>query len=346
MRHAPSPFGALRSPVLSTASPLRWMPIVAAAVAATTATPAAAGGYYHPADVAQASATYARAAESAAGQYDGHAAAAERVAAALAQYEEALDLLGAAAPAGERDRLQELTLTFNREFAALQSFANYMVEDFDNVFVGAMERAVAGLDASQCEGQIPVGPAMPGIPQRYQANPECQGDDLNATIAGKMDADAELTKAIDEIVSIEWPAITQASDAQAVVGSGDRYVHVGALLHASSADALRQILREDEDARLDFQAAIEMGADKEERRSLVSQAEAVTAATAGKRASLAGPVLEAADAALEKLAKKGEPATGWCANPSVLGGCSGTDGTGQLVPVLLDDKKVRKAAGL
>ena len=42
-----------------------------------------------------------------------------------------------------------------------------------------------------------------------------------------MDADAELTKAIDEIVSIEWPAITQASDAQAVVGSGDRYVHVG-----------------------------------------------------------------------------------------------------------------------
>ena len=304
----------------------------------------AAAGYYHPADIAAASKTYSTAADQASAHYEEANRTAEALALAFTEYELSLDLLGAAAPAAERERLDTLRKTYNRERAQLESFASYMMEDFDSVFLGAMDRAVAShKGAQECEAMVQKGPSMPGIRPRFEKNPDCTGEDLNALIADAMDRDATLAAAVKEILTVDWPGLTSGAEAMAPVGGGDRWVSVSALVKKGAPSALAMIDREDDSARTPLAAAIEEGATTEEKAALVSQARQITAATAAKRAAMAGPVLTAADAAAAKWAKKGEPATGWCANPELLGGCSGTNATGELVPRLLADKKVGKA---
>jgi len=304
----------------------------------------AAAGYYHPADIAAESKTYGVAADQASAAYESANRTAEALALAFTEYELSLDLLGAAAPAAERARLDALRKTYNRERAQLESFASYMLEDFDAVFLAAMDRAVAThKGATECEAMVQKGPSMPGIKPRYEKNPECTGEDLNAEIAAAMDRDPALAAAVKEILTVEWPALTTGAEAMAPIGGADRWVSVSALLSKGAAGALAAIDREDDAARTPLAAAIEEGATTEEKAALVSQARQITADTAAKRASLAGPVLTAADAAAAKWVKKGEPATGWCANPAMLGGCSGADATGELVPRLLADKKVGRA---
>jgi hypothetical protein len=302
-------------------------------------------GFYHPADVAGSSALYAKAADHAGTTFNDLSSNAEAVAEALSAYEEGLDLLGPAAPAGERARLDELRTSFNRERAQLEAFAGYMIEDFDAVFVASLERGVNALggELTECEAMIPMGPSMPGIRPRYEANPACAGEDVNAKLSALMDSDPILRKEIDEILRLEWPAITIPAAPQPVIGGAERYVGVRPLMRQGANAAMTAIDRADEDARLPFEAAIEDEASLEERARLVQEAKLVTAKTAAARAQTAAPVLAAASAALEKWAKKGEPATGWCANPELLGGCDGDDATVSLLPRLLDDKKVQKA---
>lgn len=306
---------------------------------------ALAAGYYHPADVAAESQAYARASEHAGSRFEELSGTAEAVAAALREREEALDLLGDRIPEGARSRHAELERNYNRDFARLEKFANYMVEDFDGVFLAALERARQAVDpqAEECMARVPLGPSMPGIPQRYQDNPECTGENLNARLAGVMDADPILRAELDEILALEWPEIRVPAEPQPIIGDGSRYVRVLPLFQQGAGEALRAITRADDKARIPFQAAIEEGASKQELASLTTEAKAVTARTAAARAELAEPVLEAATSAMNKWAKKGEPMTGWCANPPLLGGCQGMDKTIDLLPRLLADRKLSKA---
>ncbi|MCB9698749.1 MAG: hypothetical protein H6738_18350 [Alphaproteobacteria bacterium] len=67
----------------------------------------------------------------------------------------------------------------------------------------------------------------------------------------------------------------------------------------------------------------------------------LTERTAAARAALAAPVLEAAANAMARW--KREAPAAWCANPEVLGGCTGMDASAELVGRLVDDKRVQKA---
>ena len=151
-----------------------------------------------------------------------------------------------------------------------------------------------------------------------------------------------MSAAIDEILGLTWPEMALETEAQAPVG-GDNHIRVSPWLRSVAGKQLTKIDREDEDARLEFEAALEEGESKDALRKLVSKAKAVTEQTARKRAALAAPILSASDGFLAKKAKKTGSTVGWCANPALFGGCSGDDLTDTAGKELSADKKVAKA---
>lgn len=303
----------------------------------------AAPGFYHPDDIAGLSARFAEASKAGV-PFEERSRKAEGVAAGLADYRLALDLLGARAPEAERARLAELDKRYAREVAVLDKFAGAMMDDFDAEFTAAMDRAIKAFPgAKECVAEVPIGRPLPGIPARTQKNPDCVGEDLNAKVAAAIDADKALATAVAEILRLKWPEVTIDAAPQAPIGGAARWADPVALLRTGADRALDAIDRADAEKRDAFAAALEDGATIEQKKALVEQAKAVTAETAARRAALAGPVLAAADAEAAKWAKKGEPATGWCANPAMFGGCTGEDATKALVPRWIAAPKVSKA---
>lgn len=299
-------------------------------------------GYWHPADLVAESKRFAEANRAAGGAYEAAARGSVALARALNDYREALDLLGGAAPPLEYERLDILEQSFHRQHAVAQAFADTLIEDFDHVFSAARERAVADLGATvvTCEREIPDGPRVPGMRPRTRKNPECVGADLNAAIAAKMDEDPVLDTALAEILAIPWPTTQLPVEAMRLEGDAGQFIDVHTLFRTGAGVALGRIARDDDDARMPFEAAIEAGADVAALKTQVDAARQITLATAAKRAALAAPVLDAARAS---LTKSRAPATGWCAQPAILGGCVGEDVTEAMVPKLLADKKVAKA---
>jgi hypothetical protein len=304
---------------------------------------AAPVGFWHPDDVMPLSERFATTSEQLQGPFEQQSDTLGQVARALREYHEGLDLLGARAPAGERERLDGLEHVFQREQASLQGFADRLVEDYDGLFRAAVGRAIASQgDVAECPATVKTGPALPGVPGREKPNPDCVGKNLNAEIAAAIDRDPALKSALDTLLARPWPSVTVSAAPQAAVGGGERWVSVRALIASGAGAQLRTIDREDDEARMEIEAQIEAGASVEALRALEPKAAAIEAETAAKRAAVAAPVLTAAEALMAKR-WIGEPSTGWCANPALLGGCSGTDATRASIDRLRADKKVMKA---
>ncbi|MEQ1572116.1 MAG: hypothetical protein ABMA64_41190 [Myxococcota bacterium] len=304
---------------------------------------AAPVGFWHPDDLAPLSAVFVASSERLQGPFEQRSSDADRLAAALNQYREALDLLGERAPAAERARLEALEKEYNRQHAVLQQFADQLVSDYDAAFTGAVERAASSKgEVVQCAATVRSGPALPGMPSRAQSNPDCPGANLNAAIAAVVDADAGLKAALDEILSRPWPEIGLESAAQAPIGGQERWMAVRDLMVAGARERLQQIVAADDEARDAIEAAIEEGSTLEQLTALEPAAKKIEGDTAAKRASLAGPLLELVEARIAKK-WKGEVAPGWCANPEPLGGCTGADESRALVARLVEDPKIAKA---
>ena len=311
-----------------------WQALVSAAVAAPV-------GYWHPADLAPRSKLFVTASETLQTTYGDRERAITSLSAALRQYRTALDLLGDRAPAAEQERLEGLERDYQRQYAVVQAFADDLIGGFDGAFQAAVDKAVAAAGgAVECEAMIASGARIPGMPARTAPNPACQGDDLNAALAAAVDADPALKTAIDEVLARPWPPMALPPEPQAPVGGGERWLSVHDLMMAGARDALQAIELRDDEARDAIEAKLEQGATTEELKALEPEAQRIEAETAKARADLAAPVLAAAGAAMAKW--KGESATGWCANPAALGGCSGADASRDLVGRLVDDKKVAK----
>ena len=295
---------------------------------------ALAAGFYHPSDVAAVSTAYERASKQSATKAGDAQRQARSLAAALADFEEANDLLGAA----PSERHAALEKEYNRQFAVLQAFVDEQIEAFDLAFLAAMERALKPHpSAARCLREVPVGTQLPGMRGRTQANPDCKGDDLNAGLAKTMDADPVLRQALEQLAVRTWPALELPAEPVSI-GSA-RWIAASTFFQAAMPDALRKIRAEDEDQRLSFHAAIEQGAPTGELEKLVAAAKAVDQRTAARRAELAAPVTARVAAVFAKSA----PDAGWCAQPAILGGCTGTDATAELQALLLADKKLTKA---
>lgn len=300
-----------------------------------------AGGNYHPPEIAAKSKVYTKAAESAGQAFRDRSSDVEVMAAALVEYREALDLLGSRAPQAELDRLAAMQKQFNRDRAVLEAFANTMMQDFDDEFSAALSRSLPA-DAVSCRSQIPTGPALPGIPSPMEENPDCTGENLNTSLAAKLDADAALSAAVTEIIALEWPTVRPEPVAQAPIGSAERWVSVQPWFRALIGSALKKVDAADESERLEFYAALENKPSPEQMKDMLGSARALTKRTASTRATLARPTLAAIDTWNAKKAKKNLDFS-WCANPEILGGCTGTDATGEVGKVAATDKRVVKS---
>lgn len=299
------------------------------------------GGFYHPEDISASSELMARASEGLTTRFDERAQALRRVAVALQDYRVALDLLGSRAPAAERSRLVTLEKQYHREEAVLQAFADEIIDDFDTVMVTGMEAALGrhpGAERCQAEIEVP-GPRVPGMRARTKPNPECEGENLNTGIAAAMDGDSDLGRDVDEILALEWPAVTVDEQAQAPVGEGpERWVGVAALARATAKPSLAEIDREDDLMRLEIDAALE--GDEPDLEALKVRVAEIERTTSAARARVGAAVLGAAEARLAK--QKKSPVTGWCANPAALGGCTGPDATREVATSLQADRKFGK----
>lgn len=285
---------------------------------------AAPAGYYHPYDLSSESRLFGRAQDEAGTVFQARQEKAEALAAALRHYEEALDLLGDRAPQAERERYQALEASFHREFAVLQDFTNQQLEGFETAFVSAMQRAVGNQPLVECHpSQAPSGPRM--TPRFGGGGGEpvtCEGEDANPRLAAAMDADPALKAELDAILTRDWPDLTIDAVPQAPIGSSvTATLPIRPFFQRALPDTLDAITSADDDARLEFQAAIEAGATTEQLARFRDEAAAITARTAAQRAEVAGLLQPTLDKLWAKLAKKGT-SLGWCAQPELLGACT------------------------
>ena len=335
---------ALRPPIANPATVYyiarMWTVLLTLAFAAEPAPDGA--GFYHPNDIAQASERMAEATEKLTGVVEERSRSLRRLAIALQEYRESLELLAVRAPAEEWARLGELETRYHREEAALQGFADDMVTNFDQAMVDAMERALEPHEgAVRCEANIPVqgGPRVPGMARTTQ-NPDCTGENLNEAIATAMDADEELGAALGDILGREWPEVTLEPEPVAPVGEGmDRYVSVRGLVSAVAGKRLKAIAAEDDRMREEIQAALEQ--DDPDTNALRTRVAEIEQVTADARGDLGKTVFDVASWRMERW-KNGEGFVGWCAAPELLGGCEGTEVTSEVVGRLQGDKKFGK----
>ncbi len=298
--------------------------------------------YYHQADIGKESALFARAIEVSGSTADEKTALARKLSGALEEYRAALDILGPRGNKAEQDRHAELKKEYVREHAVMKAFAETMGDDFNTVFLEAMERAVKKFpDTKPCASEVMI--STPGREPVYQPNTRCAGRSLNKEIAAIMDKDPVLLAEVEDIFKLKWPTVDLESAPQKPT-VGKKYIRVHAFIKAVAGDALKEIELRDYNDRRPFYTAINTDKTVEELGQLRDDAARVSAATATQRLGVASPFLVVAEAQLQKWAKD-EGEIGWCANPTLLGGCEGEDVTMELVPRLLEVKKIKKLVG-
>ncbi|MBT3217545.1 MAG: hypothetical protein HN348_00505 [Proteobacteria bacterium] len=295
-------------------------------------------GFYHPNDIAFQSAQYTRATEVTASAFEAAQGKSMAVARALNEWEEAMDLLAGRTNKNDRLRHSLAVEQYQTEFALLDAFAYTMADDFDNAVTRAMEEAIKEVapQAIECVAQIPKTRPLPGMAVPMKDNPDCKGTNHNQAITAVLDANPELVAALDEIIGRKWPMMSLSQEAQPPT-KGEHYIDVFDFFEAGMADLLDEIRLVDEEARYVLEESIEDGADRE---ALLAKSRDLTRLTAARRDAIAGPVLEAADKAMAKWAKRGSPVAGWCVNPTLFGGCVGEDLSKTYTVKLLEDKGV------
>lgn len=301
-------------------------------IALIAAAMAGEAAYYHPDDVAKASALFGKVAESMGPAFEERQGKIEGVGEALAQLELGVGLLGKAAPAELRAWSESTRRKIVGEKLRLQKHVDLLQDDYGRVFGDALKRALPtvskGYTVTEC-GATGVYAMM--------GKTNCKGVNLNPPLAAALDADAGLQKELASIASVEWPSFDVPSQPQSVVAltGTTRWVQGGALAQAFLAAPIKA--RQDTlEAALDKLAPDELGAAD------------LNAALALKQTYLDGLGTdgEAFRAALSSAlgrAKKTAPAeVGWCANPVALGGCPGEDVTAQVKSLLEGDKRFAK----
>jgi hypothetical protein len=128
-------------------------------------------------------------------------ATAKTLAAALLEYEEALDLLGDRRPRESGHGATSLQEDFKDHRVALQSFANTLVEDYDAAFRRSVARAAGPTfpDLQECRRRS--SRARCRACRAAHAEPGLRRRNLNQTFATAVDADPDLAHDLDEVLA-------------------------------------------------------------------------------------------------------------------------------------------------
>lgn len=301
-----------------------------------TSARAAQPAWYDPDEVAGHSAVFAQAADELGPRY----AELEGQLRKLSQPLEDLEL--ATALAGDRlsGDSRAWSLQTRRTVAAAhlqaQRHVDLVQEDYARVFGAALQRALEvegqGYTVKECSGGS-------GIQALMGRGRSCEGEDLSAALARRMDQDAQLASDVAEINAVPWPTVQVDGAEQPVIpltGSGSWF---------SLATVARTLWRDrliERGDDLDRQLAPiddELAAGDE---AALASAQEARAAYDSALAADGEVLLALIQQALEKKAKKGGDDVGACINPSTLGGCAGQDRTGEILDLLQGDRRLLK----
>ncbi len=296
----------------------------------------AAEAWYDPDAVAASSELFVSFAQQMGPWYDDLQDRVTRASIGLEGLDTAVALAGAHADEELKAYAQQLRKQAAHQYLQVQRFADVLAEDSEQTFGAAMVRALEdlGIEAEPCQ---PRSAVMIG-PNRGAGGGDCEGRDISAELATRMDADAELQAAVAEILALDWPGFEVAGTAQVVLpltGTG-RYVQLDQAADALMEDRLDALARSLEDQLAPLEDRLAVGAEGAEEA--LSEAE-------GYRSQYDRAVAAEGErllAALERGLRK-HPDVGVCANPAAFGGCEGDDATAELLPLLVEDKKVLKA---
>ena len=111
-----------------------------------------------------------------------------------------------------------------------------------------------------------------------------------------MDNNDQLKQAIQEILALEWPVVTQASTPKPSIHDGTVWISTLRFFERLAPQALKEIRHQDETQREDLFAFSFEDMSAEEKSEAIAQSKAITQATQRARTELASPVLEAIQA--------------------------------------------------
>lgn len=312
------------------------LPLVAGLLLAPAS--AAPAAWYHPDQVAGQSTLFTNASAEILPAYQDVETALRQLSPPVEDLELASTLAAGSLSAAD----QAYALDVRKQAAALllqaQARVDAVQEAYGRSFGAALERALAvegkGKEVVECAGgggiQAMMGPGRK----------PCVGEELNAALAARLDADATLKAEIDQANAQPWPEIALGGQPLVpleLTGSAS-YVQLAPLARklwgerlTDRADDLDRALEPLEDALAagDAQA--------------LAQAQGHRAAYDRKLAADGQVLLPLLGESLARLKGGAGQDVGLCINPAGLGGCTGTDRSAELLPLLLADKKLAKA---
>ena len=292
--------------------------------------------HYSPNDVAAASLTFARYAEALGPLSDDLEERMAVSAKAVKEIDLAVSLLGERGTALHPWR-GEIRKSYAHQGLEARSFSDWIQDASTSVFTQAMEAAVASLGVELVECASRGGGIASITGPMGGGSSSCEGDNRSPEIAKAMDANAQLTAVVDQLLAEPWPALELPNgEAEAIAWTGDDgTIRIGAVAQALVGDRLEQL--EDElDADLgDLDRELSAG----DAQAALADAEKHRLAYEAALAELGDELL----GALEKNAVKNGFEVGLCANPPTTGGCAGQDRTKEFLAWAREDKKVSKA---
>ena len=316
----------------------RRLPVGLLAVLLPAGAPASAAaptGHYHTDKIASQSKRFAEISAVLAPGFEQAEGRARSMGPSLERLERGVLLLGGRADPALTAWAAEVRRTATGEHLRLQRHLDLLQEDTGAEFGAALDRALKGLGrtAQEC--------GATGVAAMVGAAKDCPGDDLNAAIAARMDADLALGRVVQEISAVPWPAQTNPARTWApapLTGTagwanaavlGEKLLAAKLEAHEDALDRALSLL----DLSGGDPAAVEAAKGHRARY------EAAVAAEGDALWALAA-------AALQKAERGGGPkAVGLCANPPSFGGCEGPDLTKEVLQVLSADKAVQRHAG-
>ena len=299
---------------------------------------AAPPAHYDPDSVASGSTVFRGFSEQAGPRFDALQSELSRTSSATAALDKGMLALGERAPADQRERVTRIRRETAHGFLVAQAWVDTLQDDSTTTFGAAMDRALATqksqFDLKECTR--PRGMAAMG-PGRQGPGASCEGEAISPTLSAALDADAVLAAEVQDILSVPWPSLSSAPEAQSVVALTGTAAHVqmGALLNALAPGEFESLGKALGAQQAPLQAALESNenveANLQSLQDLRSGYEKDVAALGTRLLAAIEPT----------LAKQGG-SIGICANPPSLGGCPGEDVSGTLPAELAENRKVQK----
>ncbi len=222
------------------------------------------------------------------------------------------------------------------QFLRLQKHADQLGEDYSRMFGAAVERALpvvsAGATVTECT-QIGKMEAMLG------RGPRCDGTDISGKVAAAIDQDAELKRQVEDLLTIDWPAIALQGAPQTPVAltGTERTVDAAALARLVAGEQLR-LLDETREAAIEELGEALGSPDPSVKGPAVAKGEEIRTTWRKGVAAVGTRLWPDVKKKLEKAAKKGGPAkVALCANPVALGGCGVPDATAEVLAVFREE---------